>query len=642
MSGLLNVGTRALQANQLALQTAGNNIANVNTAGYSRQSVVMGTVQGQYSGAGYIGKGVEVVTIKRELSTFLTTQSALAGSIQSGDATRADKLRQLASLFQGGPNGLGAAISEMVNSFSDVASAPTDLTARSVALTRVDETAKRMNASATQIDELAQGIRLELADMAKTVNTLAKGIADVNNQIVRAKGSGQTPNDLMDKREQLVRELNQYVQTTSIAADDGSTGIFLGGSRALVLGTTAATVSIGQDEFNDPLKSKLIMTSGGQDATLDEAMLGGGELAGLLKFQNNDMAEGRNLLGRMAVAVTTAMNDQHALGLDLDGKPGAALFSPVTLPDARAAIGNSQLPGAVSRLAITVSDPTKLAVTDYQVSYSSATNGTVTRLSDNKTFGFGAAASYPTANDFFKTEGLNITPTGTPAAGDRFLLQPFSAAARDISREFSSPRALAMASRIAGSTATSNTGSLSLSKLQALSDDPNLAATVTLTFNGAGTFTVAGAVPAVAGPINYTPGQAITYNGWSLTLQGAPSVNDTFTVQAQPAAYRNLNAGNANEMWSLGTKPMFDEAAMTDGYAGLLSQIGIRSQSANYAAEVSSTIAANLERDRTSVAGVNLDEEAAKLLQYQQAYQASAKMIQIAQSVFDTLLQTLR
>ena len=199
-----------------------------------------------------------------------------------------------------------------------------------------------------------------------------------------------------------------------------------------------------------------------------------------------------------------------------------------------------------------------------------------------------------------------------------------------------------MASRIAGSTATSNTGSLSLSKLQALSDDPNLAATVTLTFNGAGTFTVAGAVPAVAGPINYTPGQAITYNGWSLTLQGAPSVNDTFTVQAQPAAYRNLNAGNANEMWSLGTKPMFDEAAMTDGYAGLLSQIGIRSQSANYAAEVSSTIAANLERDRTSVAGVNLDEEAAKLLQYQQAYQASAKMIQIAQSVFDTLLQTLR
>jgi flagellar hook-associated protein 1 FlgK len=640
MGGLLSVGTRALQANQVALQTAGNNIANVNTPGYSRQSVVVQTVQGQYTGGGYIGKGVEVLTIKRELSTFLTTQSTLAGSVQSGDAARADKLGQLADIFEGGANGLGAAISDMVNAFSDVANAPTDLTARNVVLTRVDETAKRMNASAGLIDELAQSVVLELKDMAKTVNTLAQGIADVNGQIAGAMGSGQTPNDLLDKREQLIRELNQYVQTTSISADDGTTSVFLGGSQALVLGTTAATVSVnpGEDEFQDPFKSKLTISRLGQKTTLNENTLGGGELSGLLRFQNNDLAEGRNLLGRMTVAITSAINNQHALGLDMDGNQGTALFTSVMLPDARAANGNL---GTVSRLAIAVFDPTKLAVTDYQVSYSGPTAGTVTRLSDNNTFAFGAATTYPTANDFFNNEGLDITLTGTPVAGDRFLLQPLSTAALNVSREFSSPRALAVASRIAGSVSTSNTGSLSLSKLQALSNDTNLAATVTLTFNGAGAFDVVGTGTGNPLGVAYTSGQAITYNGWSLTLQGTPKAGDAFTVTAQPAANRNLNAVNANAMWDLGNKTMFDEAAMTDGYAGLMSQIGVRSQSANYAADVSSTIASNLEKDRTSVAGVNLDEEAAKLLQYQQAYQASAKMIQIAQSIFDTLIQTL-
>jgi flagellar hook-associated protein 1 FlgK len=102
-----------------------------------------------------------------------------------------------------------------------------------------------------------------------------------------------------------------------------------------------------------------------------------------------------------------------------------------------------------------------------------------------------------------------------------------------------------------------------------------------------------------------------------------------------------LNAGNATAMMDLRDAKMFDGAALTDGYAGMISQIGIRTQSANYAATVSTSIAANLERDRTGVSGVNLDEEGAKLLQYQQAYQASAKMIQIAQNIFDTLIQGL-
>ena len=321
MGGLLSVGARALQANQMALQTTGNNIANVNTAGYSRQTVAMGTVPGQYTGSGYIGKGVEVVTIKRELSAFLTTQSALAGATQAADAARAGKLQQLQEIFPGGVNGLGAAVSDMLNAFSDVASAPTDLTARAVVLTRVDETASRMRTASLQLDDFQQGITQELSQKIDRINDLAKSIAGVNELIARAQGAGQPPNDLLDRREQLVRDLNQYVQTTSIAADDGTMGIFAAGSQALVLGDKASAVSLTADAFGVK-NQKLTITRNGQLTALDEKMLGGGEVSGLLRFQNADLAEGRNLLGRFTLAVTTSMNEQHKLGLDLDGKVG--------------------------------------------------------------------------------------------------------------------------------------------------------------------------------------------------------------------------------------------------------------------------------------------------------------------------------
>ncbi len=254
--GILNVGVSALQATQVALQTTGNNISNVNTPGYSRQSVVLQSLEGQFSGGGYIGKGVDLVTIQRNVSDFLTRQSALASATSSSDATRSDKLNQLQEIFQGGTGGLGAAINAMLNSFSDVASAPTDLTARQVVLTRIDETASRLRAASSSLDDLHNGIRQELTQKIAAINTIAGNLAKVNDQIARAKGTGQSPNDLLDHREQLVRDLNQLVQTSQVQADDGSLSIFIGGSQALVLGTTASTVSLTRDDYADALSGK--------------------------------------------------------------------------------------------------------------------------------------------------------------------------------------------------------------------------------------------------------------------------------------------------------------------------------------------------------------------------------------------------
>jgi flagellar hook-associated protein 1 FlgK len=652
--GILSTGSRALLANQMALQTAGNNIANVNTPGYSRQKVIMNTVEGQFTGAGYIGNGVTIETIQRNFSDFLTRQATLAGSTQSADSKRFEMLKQIEGIFESGSGGLGAAISDMLNAFSDVATAPTDLTARTVVLTRMDETAARMRASSQRLDDLVLNISQELEQKTTAINSLTKNIAAVNGEIVRSTGNGQTPNDLLDQREQLIRELNQYVQTTSIPADDGSVGLVIAGSQSIVLGSSFTPVSIVTDDYGDNQKSKLAITRNGQTFSLDENSLAGGEVSGLLRFQNTDLVEARNLLGRLTTSVTTAMNEQHKLGLDLNGNVGGNLFTPTVFntqnvrePAAPAKLNTGTMTGA-NGPALSINDVTQLVPSDYEMVFTTGTSGTITRRSDGMviTFPQVPAPSPAPATLIARLDGLDFdNPTASaPNTGDRFLFKPFSTSATAVSRMFSTPRALAVASPVAGSMGASNKGSLQQVALVARSN-PVSATPVVLTFTGATSYTRSDEVPPNTTTFTFTPGQAIQgttptaspLEQWSLTLQGNPVAGDTVTIK--PNAFPATSAGNANAMLGLRDLALFDGGPLTDGYAGLISQIGIRTQSAGYAANVSSSIAASLEKDRTGISGVNLDEEAAKLLQYQQAYQASAKMIQIAQSIFDTLMQ---
>jgi flagellar hook-associated protein 1 FlgK len=242
--GLLNVAASSLLASQAALQTAGNNIANVNTPGYSRQSVVLQQVQGQFTGSGYIGKGVAVTTVLREYSNYLTTQANLATASQASDSTLSTQLVQLENAFPGGSNGLGSSVATMLNSFSAVASAPTDLTARTVALANANQMAAQFRASSANLDTLQTGVQTQLQNSVLAINSLAQQIAAANAKIATTNGSSQSPNDLLDQRDQLISKLNQYVQTTSLPASDGTVGIFLAGSQALVQGSTANPLAI--------------------------------------------------------------------------------------------------------------------------------------------------------------------------------------------------------------------------------------------------------------------------------------------------------------------------------------------------------------------------------------------------------------
>ena len=654
---LLNVGARALLANQMALQTAGHNIANVNTPGYSRQTVVLQTVQGQFTGGGYIGQGVDVQTILRNQSELLTRQSATAGSVQSADIVRAERLRQLQEVFSGGTAGLGAAINDMMNAFSDVVSAPTDITARTVVLTRMDETAARMRSAGDRINEIQYTVTEQLQSSITAVNSLAGQMAAVNEQIARAKGNGQTPNDLLDQRDQIIREINQYVQTTQVPADDGTVGLFVAGSQPLVLGTTATSLSVGDaTAFPGSGQIKLFFNRPGAPAVeMDENVLGGGSMSGLLRFNNTDLAEGRNLLGRMAMAIGMTMNDQHNLGLTLDGVAGKDLFA---LPTSMPGHTNGAGVGTVS-----FTGPTDFAASDYEIRFTTGTAGQVVRLSDGQSTPFTSAANLAT----LQIDGLNFNLTTPGNPGERMLFKPFSTAATNIQALVYSPRDLAVANPINAAMGTSNGGTMQLAGLKAtgLPNPPGLV--LPANANPAAVPPILGGIQLrfTAGPPTtydvldrgtappttlaaaqpYTPGAPININGWQVVLQGTPNTGDTVVIgNAADPQYGDAftrNSGNANAIMGLRDVKMFDESTLADGYAGAMAQIGTRTQSSLFAAELSTTIAANLERDRTAISGVNLDEEAARLIQYQQAYQASSKMIQIAQNIFDSLIQGL-
>ncbi len=632
MSTLLNIGKSALLTNQQVLRTTGNNIANVNTPGYSRQDVKLEANEGLFYGKGYYGGGVDAVTVLRSHSALLARQVQLTGSVAAADQTRLDQLKKLEDLFPGGPTGLGAAMGNTLNAFSDVANAPTDLSARTVVLARADELAARFRSVSDNLTNLRDSLQLELSSEVRLVNGLATRIADFNQQIRTQQGFGHSPNDLLDKRDELIRELNTHVQTTTIPAADGSVSIFVASSQPLVLGITAATISLQPDAFGDPLKSKLTMQRDGLTVVLEESTLGGGGLTGLLRFQNTDLADAGNLLGRMALGLGTVINDQHRLGLDLSGNTAGNLFTLGPIPDALPALANG---GNASIQVAVQTNPNSgapaLAPSDYEVIFNSAIAGSIRRVSDGQITAFGSVPA--------QVDGLELQVSGTANAGDRFMVTPYRQVTQNMDVAFSSPRSLAVASPVVASAGVANLGSLTMQTLMPQQADANLSQPVTLTFTGAGSFNVSGLGTGNPSGAAYIPGQPISYNGWALTLKGTPQPGDTYTVQAN--AFPAIDAGNAYAMLAIRDRALFDGAAATDGYAGLMSDIGVRVQSAGFASGVSRSIATNAVSDNAAVSGVNLDEEAAKLLQYQQAYQASAKILQVSQTLFDTLIQNL-
>ena len=657
ISSLLNIGQRALMANYAALQVTGNNVANANTPGYSRQSIELATAFSQQTGNGFFGKGVDVTTVTRAHDAFLTREAATAASLAAADDARSAQLQKLETVFPTGEDGLGYTAQQLFNAFVDVSNKPQDTAARQVVLARVGDLAARFRAASDQLDAQQAGIAQDLRTSVESINALTTRIASLNANIASAQGTGHAPNDLLDQRDAAIADLSKIVQVTTVASADGTVGVFLGGAQRLVLGGESTPLVALADPF-DPAKVQLGVSEGGTTRAFPDGFIAGGSVAGLLRVQNHDIPDARGLLGQMASAIAGALNDQQALGVDLGSPPGAgapllSIGAATVAPSSNNAMAGgvpvaSYVNGAgvrVSSVSIAVVSTSQLQPSDYELVADPALPAgsyRLTRLSDNTS---------QTVSNGDVVDGFRIDIAAPPPAPrDRFLLEPVTPSIRTIARALDDPKGIAAASPVTATVAATNTGTAAIASLAATSPslNPNLTATVTFT-DDLGNYTwnlvdTTAVLPPTSGTGTWSAGQPIALNGFALQLSGVPKNGDVLTVAKTtvPAG----NNGNANALMALRDATIVGQGAagaggvnVTDAYASALANVGVRVQSASLAADQSAAVASDAKTAVAEKSGVNLDEEAARLIQFQQSYQAAARILQVAQSVFDTLLQ---
>ncbi|MFO1406039.1 MAG: flagellar hook-associated protein FlgK [Steroidobacteraceae bacterium] len=543
MSDLFGIGTSALQAFQRALATTGNNVANVNTPGYSRQRVLLEERPGQFNGAGYVGSGVQVAGIQRLFDALRAAEldDATAGSARleafSGIASG------LSNLVADEDLGLGAGLTRLTAALEDVATDPTSQPARQALLASLQGAVDMFRRMSTWLESQQQVVAQGLRDGSSSINTLSQGIADLNQRIVSASAGGQSPNDLLDARARLVNQLSELVGVSTVQESNGALDVFVGSGQALVVGADARPLSVARNSL-DPERWDLVL--GGAAIT---GQVSGGRLGGLLDAQAELLGPARSEIGRIGATLALRVNEVNGQGLDLDGNAGGALLS---APQAvvRAASANT----GSATVSVAYADVGAFRADEYLLAY----DGSAWQLRSATTGTAIAMTGSGTPADPFRADGLEFVVGAGAAAGDRYLVQPFAAVARDLAVVESDPRRIAAAD-------AGNTG-----------------------------------------------GTGDNRNALRLAAVMSEGLLD--------GGRTSLDSANA----------------------ALVARLGSAAQQATLSSQAQQALLDQASQAMASVSGVNLDEEAANLVRYQQAYQAMSQVIQVADSTFQTLLAALR
>ncbi len=623
--GLLNIGASALSAAYTQIQTVGNNISNANTVGYHRQTVQQSEV-GTNTGAEYVGMGVQIDAVQRQYNQFVERAVFVAQSTSSAAQARSTQTAALENLFADPDTGLGAAMDALRTSLADLSNTPNSSAMRGVVLSSAQNLSSRIRSLDGQIDDLARDTDLQLGSAVGELNRMLSDLATLNGRLAFGGGAGTALNDQLDQRDLLIGKINTLIRGNAYIHDDNTVTMFASTGESLVAGTSASQFSIGTDTLGTG-RPQLLMKQGPVDVPVNTVNIGGGAIAGLLRFRNEDLVSAQNQLGQMAAAVAGAFNAVQTAGVDGSGNAGQPMFT-MAPPTVGAATTNN----GAGAFTATVVDAARLKASDYRIDYD-GTDYTVTRLSDGQRTTF---ASFPQEIDGLRFEE---TMPGA-AAGDRFLVKAGSAYAGEFGVALTSGSQIAAAMAAYPGVTASNQGTLAVAGFSVADGaDANLTEPVTLTFNGDGTFNVAGTGTGDPTGLTYTPGQPITYNGWTLTMQGQPAAGDTVVVSATQSPQTDNR--NAKRFYDAVDAASVDGRSFNDAYATLVADVGARAASANTATTIAEQSLTSAQAARDNISGVNLDEEAVRLLQYQQAYQAAAKIIATANTLFDSLLSAV-
>lgn len=656
MSGsLLAIGKTGLYAAQAALATTGHNIANANVAGFSRQTVVQATSAALDTGVGFLGTGTEIAQIKRYSDNFLNMQVRNAQASTSGLESYYSQIKQIDNLLADTTSGLSPAMQGFFKGVQDMAANRASVPSRQAMLSSAETLATRLQDLDSRLGEIRTGVNGEIEASVTAINTYGTQIAKLNEQISNfASSATRPPNDLLDQRDQVVLELNKFVKATVTPGDNSSLTISIGNGQPLVVGNDSFQLA-AMVSPTDLTRMEVGYQVGSKVAVLPDGALSGGKLGGLLEFRTETLDTAQSSLGKIAIGMAFEFNAQHQLGLDQNGNKGQPFFN-VAPAFVGASINNAKGTSTdpAAELTAKVTDPSKLKDSDYEVTFN-GTNYKVVRQSDNTDVGTVTPGANGVAT--FEVDGVEFSFKNNARNKDTFLVRPtidgaanFNVLANDVSQ-------IAAAAPILTSMPLANTGTGKISEGKVSKDflTTPAALPVTLEFDetsGNLTGFPAGMVTVVdskgvssqvnSANVKFDNGSTYSFGGVSVTLTGKPGDNDKFTIAAN-----NSGVGDTRNIAALGelqTKNIFNNgtATLTSSYAQMVSQVGNKTREVQVNAQAGNALLAQATGAQADVSGVNLDEEAANLIKYQQAYQASSKVMQIAGTIFDTLLSISR
>ena len=530
------------------METASNNISNVNTDGFSRQSVELASRTPITSGSGFIGTGVDVVTVQRVYDQFLSDQV----TARTSSFNHLDTLQQLASgldgLLANEDAGLNPALQSFFNAVQDVSNNPTSIPARQVVILEAETLVNRFSSLDKRLEDLRTSINDQLGAVTTEINNIASSIAGLNNSITleSAKAGGQPPNDLLDKRDVLINQLAELVSVSTVDSNDGAVNVFIGNGQSLVLGNDAVPIGTMRNDF-DKSQFEVSLGSGAAQYSIS-GQITGGKLGGLLAFRDEVINPTQDAMGRVAIGLASTFNAQHQLGDDISGNPGGLFFNSIitSSPEVLSSSNNNPASGTVG---VSITDPNLMKASEYRLNYDGATFS-LQRMSDNTIVDSGfTVGDFPRA---VATDGITLTLAGSAAAGDSFLIRPVRNGSSDIDVAIGSAAEFAAAT--SGNALGDNSNALALAAMQ----------------------------------------------------------------------LKNVLGGSTETYQS--------------AYAKLVATVGGATSKAKVNADAQSALLNKAIEEHQSVSGVNLDEEAANLVKFQQAYQASAQLIRIADEVFQTLI----
>ena len=627
-SNILSIGQSALAAAQAGLSTTGHNIANAATPGYSRQVVVQNASTPQNFGYGFLGQGTEIATVKRIYSDFLGSQVRSTQTTKSGLDSYYAQIKQIDNMLADASSGLSPVLQDFFKGVQDLAANPASVPSRQAALSSAETLATRFQGLAGRFNEMHEGVNSQISSSVGVINAYAKQIAQLNDAIEKAQGAanGNPPNDLLDQRDQLLMDLGKEIKTSVVKQDGGGYNVFIGSGQPLVVGVQAFALQAAASP-TDPRRTEVAYATNGNTIVLGEQSLSGGKLGGILEFRSQSLDAAQNALGRVAIGLASTFNAQHRLGQDLNGNLGGDFFT-VASPRASASNANT----GTGTLTASISNTSALTASDYRLKFDGA-NYQLTRVADGAVTTF---SSFPQTID-----GVSLNLAGTPAAGDSFLIRPTVDGAKAFNVAISDTSLIAAAAPIRTAATATNTGSGKISAGVVNTPPPadvNLQQPVTITFTSATTFDVTGTGTGNPTGVAYTPGQNITYNGWTVQISGTPATTDSFTIDPNTGGVgdnRNallLGALQAANTLAGGT------TTYQGAFAQLVSSVGNKTRELEVTSNAEGKLLADSMQAQQAESGVNLDEEATNLLRYQQAYQAAGKVMQIASQMFDVLL----